>query len=255
LIRKGIVHFSAERDLAMRYPHLGQYAQRWDALVGVRPGVVDFREIPMKPESVKSGILESLRTIRCTENVALPRKFPLMLGAMKCIELISRRPEFGPELMCAMLKQLPGRTWFMRFLIFNAAVVIISDFLSVQEKQGWIRFESCVLTVLHQSAEMLDMFAVEKSRLGKDEQINEGRARPQMRVTEDCVIGGNKSPMDCQGNVFGMTAEIPKGILRAPGFLHLQLEQQLSYPWHHGASSQRIPSDLVLQPDTLGHHL
>jgi hypothetical protein len=38
-------------------------------------------------------------------------------------------------------------------------------------KQAWIWFESCVLTVLHQSAEMLDMFPVEKSRLRKDEQI------------------------------------------------------------------------------------
>jgi hypothetical protein len=78
-----------EGMIAMRYPHLGQYAQRWDALVRVRPGVVDFREVPMKLESVKSGILESLRTVMCTEKMSLPRKFPLMFGAMKCIELIS----------------------------------------------------------------------------------------------------------------------------------------------------------------------
>jgi hypothetical protein len=156
------------------FPELAHYAQQWDALVHVKPGAIDVREIPTKPDSVRNIILEGIRTVQCTDKIALTKKFGLLLGAMKRIDQVARRREFGPRLICAVLKQLPGRVWFIPFVIFNGTVAVMADFLSEDERRVWIRFESCALLVLQDCAEMLDRFALEKSKLAMDDHILRG---------------------------------------------------------------------------------
>jgi hypothetical protein len=157
--------------VASHFPELTAYGQQWDAFVKVRPDAIDVRGIPMKPDSVRNIVLESIRSVQCTDKVPLARKFRLLLGAMTKLERLSRRPEFGSGWICNVLMQIPGRMWLVPFVIFNGTVAATTDFMSEDERKVWVKFESCALLVLQSCSGMLDSFTKEMSKLARDGHI------------------------------------------------------------------------------------
>jgi hypothetical protein len=164
---KQLLYFRAFGDAAVGglAQRLGDCAAKWDKMTQTARVAFDLRSLSKRPESLKKCVLSGIRMITHSEKIGWSRKFALFLQAMSQLEMVSRRPEFGAQMLCGVMAQFSGKAWIVPFMLFNAAMGDSPELLSEKERLVWVKFESCILLVLTSDQEALELFANQRSHL------------------------------------------------------------------------------------------
>jgi len=147
---------------------LADWGPRWDKVSQISPASFDMKTVSKMPESLKNCLLSGIRMIMCSDKISWSRKFGLFLRAMTQLELLSRRQEFGMQMLCTVVKQFSAKIWIIPFLLFSGAVADAIELLPEAERLVWMKFESCILIVLREDAESLAMYANQRRQLGAE---------------------------------------------------------------------------------------
>jgi hypothetical protein len=128
----------------------------------------DLSSLSKRPDSLRKCILSGIRVITHSEKIGWSRKFALFLQAMAQLEMVSKRPEFGAQMLYGVMAQFSGKAWIVPFMLFNAAVGDSPELLSEKERLVWVKFESCMLLVLKSDPEALGLFATQSRHLSTE---------------------------------------------------------------------------------------
>jgi hypothetical protein len=154
-----------EATFGGHYLEIVGYGKRWDALVAKYADGKELRRQIGGMEAVRRWILDGIRLVRSTGRIRFPRMFQMLMAAMMQFMKIAQRPEFGETLLCSILKALPGRAVVVPFVLFNGTVAHEADFMSEEERRVWIQMEKCLLTILKDDRELLQVIGQKQADL------------------------------------------------------------------------------------------
>jgi hypothetical protein len=95
------------------------YGELWDTLVAKCADEMKLRSQIDGREAVRKWIWDGIRLVRSAGKIPFPRMSQMLLAAMIQFVKIADRPEFGEELLCNILKALPGQEVMVPFVLFN----------------------------------------------------------------------------------------------------------------------------------------
>jgi hypothetical protein len=170
-----------EAAFAGHYLEIVEYGKRWDALVANYADEKELRRQIGGREAERRWIWDGIRLVRSTGKIKFPRMFEMLMAAMMQFVQIAQRPEFGERLLCSILKTLPGQAVVVPFVLFNGIIAHEADFMSEEERRVWIQMEKCLLTILKDDKEFLQMIGQKQAELHA---ITEKRVRRVVRLRD-----------------------------------------------------------------------
>jgi hypothetical protein len=162
-------------SMALHFQDFRALARRWDKFVASRSDDGDWRKKINGCRTAERWIWEGIRTVRSTGKIRLSRMFQLLMIAMSQFEQVAHRPGFGFELLCKIIKDLPGYGVVVPLVIFSGMIAHNPDFVSEEERKIWTKLEECISFLLNDDPEL--MAGITSMKEGLQQQAEE-----EMRV-------------------------------------------------------------------------
>jgi hypothetical protein len=127
---------------------LGELAAVWNQAMAPFADGKEIRRMLRQQSPAYATVWQGIRTLHCLVTACLDRTFRPMMDALLVFQAIDERLKIGPELLCSIVRLLPGKVVLVPFVVFNATVVRNQTFLSEVEKHAWLALEACILRCL-----------------------------------------------------------------------------------------------------------
>jgi hypothetical protein len=165
-----------QAGVGAHFAEIMAFAQRWDAGVAQNADERALKALIDGSEAARRWVWAGIRTIRSAGKVPLPRVFRMLIGAMAQFDCVAEKLGAGNDLLCTVLRMLPGRAVIVPFVILNGTVAHEADFMRDAEKKVWVRLEQSVLLVLRDDPVLM------RGVLEKQAQLETQMARTCRRV-------------------------------------------------------------------------